>query len=75
MDTEVGGCHPLGRQKDRESTGHVINVVGENQNVMVSSPLAPSAGRATVPALTKMAEAGEASPLDMSEAWRRFLDS
>lgn len=75
MENQVGGCHPLGQRKGKESTGHAINVVGGSQSVTVSSLLALSAGRETVPALTKMAVAGEAWPLDMSEAWRRFLDS
>ena len=73
-DVELEECLPLDHPRDRGYTGHVINVVEENQNVTVNSHLAPSAGGLIVPAHTKTEAEDEAWPLDMSEAWRRFLD-
>ncbi|KAJ5327472.1 uncharacterized protein N7506_010574 [Penicillium brevicompactum] len=73
METQVGGCHPLGQRKGKESIGHAINVVGGSQSVTVSSLLALSAERATVPALTKMAVAGEAWRLDIENTVHGLL--
>jgi hypothetical protein len=64
----------LGLQKDKGSAEHVINVVGVSPNATVSSLCAPFAGRQIAPAHIKMAAEDEGWPLDMSGAWRLFLD-
>jgi hypothetical protein len=70
----VDRCLVLGLQKGSESAGRAINVVDASPNVTGNSRVARSAAGLVELALIKTAVGDEGCLLDMSEAWRQYLD-